>query len=139
MPEYESAQKNLKFLQKIKNNKKLHEPEGQVQQRTRRAHTGACRGLGGPRPQVAPAPQKRPGAILWTTYSSRRENPNPQRIFPNTQQSSAAIADKFRGSDWSCSGTLPEGGSTAGAIPIDTAAFRDEEGVVPHRGWGLYK
>ena len=58
----------------------------------------------------------------------------PRRIFPNTIQSSAAIADKFRGLDYSCSGTLPGRGSTSGAIFIDIAASRDEGGVVTRRG-----
>ena len=58
----------------------------------------------------------------------------PERFSRNTIQSSAAIANKFRGFRRSYSGTLPGRGSTAGAISINTAASRDEEGVVPHRG-----
>ena len=65
---------------------------------------------------------------------TRRKNPNPRRICLNTKQSSAVIADKFRGFRRSYSGTLPGRGSTAGAISINTAASRDEEGEIPHRG-----
>ena len=88
------------------------------------------------RPRVGPAPAPRapPRDALWTIYSSRRKNPNPRRIFPNTIQSSAAITDKFWGFRRSCSDTLPGRGSTARAISINAAASRDEERVVPHRG-----
>ena len=89
---------------------------------------------GGPRPLPASAPRESPHDALWPINCPRRKNPTPRRIFPNTIQSSAAIADKFRGFRRSCFGTLPGRGSTAGAISINAAASRDEEGVVPHRG-----
>ena len=95
---------------------------------------------GGPRPRPVHAPRAPPRVPLTPIKSPpTQKNSNTRRIFPNTQQSSAAIADKFRGFRTSYSGTLPGRGSTARAISINTAASRDEEGVVPHRGWGLYK
>ena len=94
---------------------------------------------GGPRPTPVCAPWVPPRDALWPINHPRRENPNPRRIFPNTIQNSVAVADKFRGFRRSCSGTLLGRGSTAGAISINTATSRDEEGVVPHRGWGLYQ
>ena len=89
---------------------------------------------GGPRPVAAPAPRRPPRDALWPINHPCRENPNHRRIFPNTIQRSATIADKFWAFRRSCSGTLSGRGSTAGAISINTAASRDEEGVVPHRG-----
>ena len=103
----------------------------EVQKGPRGSHP---RVTGGPRPGVTPAPRRPPRDALWPINHPRRENPNRQRIFPNTIQSSAAIADKFRGFIRFCSGTLPGRGLTAGAISINAVASRDEEGVVPHRG-----
>ena len=89
---------------------------------------------GGSWPPPVCAPRTPPCDALWPINYPRRKSPNPPKIFPNTIQSSAAIADKFRGFRRSCSGILSGRGSTAGAISINTAASRDEEGVVPHRG-----
>ena len=97
---------------------------------------------GGSHPRVTGGPRPPPVPALWGTprspptpiKSSPMQKPYPRRIFPNTQQSSAAIADKFWGFRRSYSGTLPGRGTTAGAISINTAASHDKEGVVPHRG-----
>ena len=60
--------------------------------------------------------------------------------------SAATIADKIRGTESLCSGTLPGRGIDPGAISIDSTAIsiaaadsHDEEGVVLPRGWGPYR
>ena len=58
----------------------------------------------------------------------------PGGFFSEMQQSSTAIQNPNSGDISSYSGTLSGQGSTSGAIFIDVAASRDEEGVVPHRG-----
>ena len=126
---------NDEFIRQIRTGARRPGP-AEVQKGPRGSHP---RVTGGPRPGVASAPRAPPHDALWPINHPRRENPNPRRIFPNTIQSSASIADKFRGFRTSCSGTLPGRGSTVGAISINTSASRDEEGVVPHRGCGLYK
>ena len=89
---------------------------------------------GGVAASTRPWPSETPSRCTLAYKLPPTKNPRPRRIFLETEQSSAAIADKFRGSDCSCSGTLPGRGSTSGAIFIAIAASRDEEGVFPHRG-----
>ena len=68
-----------------------------------------CRGPGSTRRWDPPLPCGAPlGRLRRLSNHPRRKNPNPRRIFPNTIQSFAAIADKFRGSDclfWPPAGT----------------------------------
>ena len=94
----------------------------------------------GPRLTLVRLPRAPPDAALWTIYCPRGENPNLRRISQNTTPSSAAIQNKFRGTEL-CSGTLPGRGIAPGVIAIDfTAIFtavadsHDEEGVVLPRG-----
>ena len=67
-PKNESAQKNLKKLQKIRNKQKLSEPEGQPKGSPR------APSMRGPRLGVVPAPRGSPGDALWTIYSPRQKN-----------------------------------------------------------------
>ena len=67
-------------------------------------------------------------------------------ISPEKFQSSAAIQNPNSGDRSLCFGTLPGRGIAPRAISIDAtasiivvAASHDEEGVVLHRGWELYR
>ena len=67
-----------------------------------------------PRRGVVWPPRAPPDAAFWTIYCPRGENPNPRRISQNTTPSSAAIQNKFRGTEL-CSGTLPGRGIAPGS------------------------
>ena len=129
---FSELDKNLRrfFVGQIRTGARRAGP-ADVQKDPRGSHP---RVTGGPRPGVASAPRAPPRDALWPINHPRRENPNPRWIFPNMIQSSAVITNQFRGFRRSCFGTLPGRGSSTGAISINTAASRDEEGAVPHRG-----
>ena len=100
-----------------------------------RPGVGPIRGLGPTSCQGSPCPSD-DASTPFNAYKFTRDLKvtSPEGFFPGTQQSSAAIADKFWGSDCSCSGTLPGRGSTSGSHLHQHRASCDKEGVVPRRG-----
>ena len=106
----------------------------------------------GPRGQKGVAPWH---GVAASVTSSRRpldyiasavQTQKGSTISPEEFRSSAATKNPNSGDRSLCFGTLPGRGIAPGAISIDTtasiiavAASHDEEGVVLHRGWGLYR
>ena len=79
------------------------------------------------------------GAPLSLSFDTYKIIPDEKTLTPEgfsqiCNRAPPPLPTSFGGFRRSCSGTLPGRGSTTGAISINAAASRDEEGVVPHRG-----
>ena len=95
----------------------------------------ATPGHGGPTPCTAPRRLFR--LYLLSDTKTLKQSASVHETFRST----ATIADKIRGTESLCSGTLPGRGMAPGAISIDSTAIsitaadsHDEEGVVLPRG-----
>ena len=99
---------------------KKMEPEGQPEGRHRgtRRHLAAAP-LATPRAHLVALAiaSRRPFAYKFPSDLKTEED---RTLFPEKTPSAAAITDKFRGSNCSCTDTLPGRGLTPGAISIDS-------------------